>query len=355
MRVNNSLLEKIQEEIKRPEGTLMMKSTIEWLFDASIGNRIVLQLVSGAQLFRVERDNKLNLKFYYSSPGTGTRVASIDLKKITPCQKVAWGFTWSPKKIKLFLGPQLKGEQLVFADGRDSKKKFRVVRGGFVVQLGDDGVEVMDTRFFVEGKPVLEPTAIDVWDNTLEAINILEEGNSSDSYMNKVVLCNIIISTLVSGFEVYCKTRFIELEKEGIKPNIEALIDRVFSQYELEEDMHKKLEQSAQSEGVSLLEKIAKEKVNFQNYNECKRAYNKAYDLKFGELEIDSNIFKDIKDFILFRHRIIHVSPLLGFLNQPYVPPEEPVFAGKDLLEKGKECFNIFIRKLHEKTLELRP
>jgi len=355
MSVNNSLLERIQDEIKRPEGTIMMKSTIEWLFDPSTGNRIVLQLVSGAQLFRVERDSNLILKFYYSYPGTGTRVASIDLGKITSYHKVAWGFTWSPKEIKLFLGPQLKGEELVFAEGRESKKKFRVARGGFVVQLGDDGVEVMDTRFFIEGKPVLEPTAIDVWDNTLEAVNILEENNSSDSYMNNVVLCNIIISTLVSGFEVYCKTRFIELEKEGIRSNIEALIDRVFSQYELEEDMHKELEQSAKDEGISLLEKIANKKINFQSYNECKRAFNKAYDLKFGELEIESNLFKDLKDLISFRHRIIHVSPLLGFLNQPYVPPEEPVFAGKDLLEKGKECFNTFIRQLHKKTLELRP
>lgn len=87
---------------------------------------------------------------------------------------------------------------------------------------------------FFDGKPVLEPTAIETWQNTIQGVRLLQKGKSDEGYIFEVLICNLVIATLVTGFETYCKTRFIELEKEGIKPNLENLISMVFSQRELD-------------------------------------------------------------------------------------------------------------------------
>jgi hypothetical protein len=94
--------------------------------------------------------------------------------------------------------------------------------------------------------------------------------------------------------------------------------------------------------------------VNFQNYEKCKRAYNKAYGLKFGEIHIASKDLEFLQRLIKYRHRIVHISPLLGMLNQPEVPPEEPVFSNKKLGNDALKCFDTFITKLHDATLRLR-
>ena len=94
--------------------------------------------------------------------------------------------------------------------------------------------------------------------------------------------------------------------------------------------------------------------INFQNFQKCKIAYNKAYEIKFGDLGIKTSTLEKIQKFILYRHRIIHVSALLGILNQPEVPPDEPVFPKNELRVDAIREFNDFIGKLHDATLELR-
>ena len=164
------------------------------------------------------------------------------------------------------------------------------------------------------------------------------------------MVSNLTISILLTGFEAYCKTRFLELEQEGIKPDMAALVSEFFS--EKERDV---IASEAEANHVSFLQKIIeKRRINFQNYKKCKRAYNKAYGLKFGEIGIASNDLEFLQRLIKYRHRIVHVSPLLGMLNQPEVPPEEPVFSNKKLGNDALKCFNIFITKLHNATLRLQ-
>jgi len=93
---------------------------------------------------------------------------------------------------------------------------------------------------------------------------------------------------------------------------------------------------------------------NFQNYQKCKLAYNKAYQIRFGDLGLQSSTLEKINKFIIYRHRIIHVSALLGMLNQAEVPPEEPVFPKKELASEAIREFDNFIERLHEATLKLR-
>lgn len=116
------------------------------------------------------------------------------------------------------------------------------------------------------------------------------------------------------------------------------------------------LESEARDAGISLLQHIVSRGIiNFQNYHDCKRAYNKAYGIKFGNLNLSSNTLEGLQSYIRYRHRIIHVSPSLGMLNQEKVPPEKPVFPKKETAENARECFSEFIEALHQATLSLRP
>lgn len=164
---------------------------------------------------------------------------------------------------------------------------------------------------------------------------------------------NLTLSILVTGFEAYCKTRFLELEQEGIKPDMAALVSIFFSQKERDAGEPDIVASEAEADHASFLQKIEK-RIKFQNYKKCKRAYNKAYVLKFGEIGIASNDLEFLQRLIEYRHRIVHVSPLIGMLNQPDVPPEEPVFSNRELGNDALKCFDTFVTKLHDATLQLR-
>lgn len=353
--ISPNIVEQIREAIRRPEGTVSFEYSSDILFDPKAPEGILFEIASGAHIFRVEKDNELRLSFYHSSPGTGTRVATIDLKNVVPSSKVFLAFSWTPAEINLHVGPRIAGGQLVFAKGIPSPRQYRVGKDGSIYQVGDVGVEVMGVSVYQNGKPILQPTALDAWKSTVESVGVLLGGSSEKGYVFDVVASNLTISILVTGFEAYCKIRFLELEQEGIKPDIAALISKFFSQKERDISEPDIIASEAEADHVSFLQKIVeKRRIDFQNYEECKRAYNKAYVLKFGEIDIASNDLEFLQRLIKYRHRIVHVSPLLGMLNQGEVPPEEPVFSNKKLANDALKCFDIFITKFHEATLRLR-
>lgn len=349
------IVEQIREAIRRPEGTVSFEYSSDVLFDPKVHRGILFEITSGAHLFRVERDDELRLSFYHSSPGTGTRVATIDLKNVVPSSKVFLSFSWTPAEINFYVRPRIAGGQLVSAKGIPSSRQFRVGKDGSIFQVGDVGVEVMGVSVYQSGKPVLQPTALDAWKSTVESVSVLFGGSSEKGHIFDVVVSNLTLSILVTGFEAYCKTRFLELEQEGIKPDMAVLVSRFFSQEERDVGEPDVIASEAEANHVSFLQKIIeKRRINFQNYEECKRAYNKAYGLKFGEIGIASNDLEFLQRLIKYRHRIVHVSPLLGMLNQPEVPPEEPVFSNRKLGNDALKCFDIFITKLHNATLRLQ-
>ena len=88
----------------------------------------------------------------------------------------------------------------------------------------------------------------------------------------------------------------------------------------------------------------------------CKRAWNLGYEIRFGtDLELPSQLLERLQRLLAYRHRIVHVSPLIGLLNHPKVPPEDPEFSGPVFLEAAEKTFERFIEALHRRTLELRP
>ena len=349
------IFKQIQEAICRPEGTFTFKYTCKKLFDPNAGKGILIEIPSKGHLFRLERDENLLVHFYHSSPGTGTRVATINLNKVTPSRTVFLAFSWTPNEIYLHFGPQDPGEKLISAKGTISKKQFRVSDDGSVFEIGGPGIEIIGTNIFANGKPILQPTAIDAWNETIKATKILGTGKSDKGYIFEVAVTNLSLAILVTGFEAYTKKRFLEIEKEGIQPEIDAIIKSFFPKKEREDGIGEILETKAKEEGKTILQLIVEKNViNFQNFKKCKLAFNKAYGLKFGEIGLEQSTPAKIKKFILYRHRIIHISALQGMLNQAEVPPEEPVFPKKELALEATMEFESLIKKIHEATLKLR-
>jgi hypothetical protein len=349
------IFKQIQEAICRPEGTFTFEYYSKDLFDRSKKGGLLLEVPSGEHLFRLERDDELQIHFYHSSPGTGTRVASINLKDVPPCDKVFMSFTWTPEEINLYLGPRVSDGKLFSAKGVSSQQQFRVGKDGAVYQIGDHGVEVMQVNVYQGGKPVLQPTALNAWKDTLKATQILATGQSDQGYIFENVVTNLTLAILVTGFEAYTKKRFQEIELEGIAPDIDAVINSFFPQKERDVGIAEILRSEAKDEQKTVLQLIVeRDFINFQNYQKCKLAYNKAYQLKFGDLGLQSTIIEKIKKIITYRHRIIHVSPLIGMLNQANVPREEPVFPKKELAAEAIREFEEFVDRLHKATLKLR-
>jgi len=96
--------------------------------------------------------------------------------------------------------------------------------------------------------------------------------------------------------------------------------------------------------------------INFQDFERCKSAYAAAYGIRVGrDLGVSSQLVVRLRKLIRYRHRIVHVSPLLGALNLPEVPPEQPEFSNRVFAEEAKASLNRFSGALHAHTLELRP
>jgi len=354
-------LEKLRENICRPEGTFLFNSSTDDIFDELNPGGIVIEVSSGQHYFRIERDQNMGLNFYHSSPGTDTRIASINLCNFQPTDEVMIGCVWSPEKIKLHIKPKTddaKGdaEKMLTAIGKVSQRQYRVGRDGCVYQIGDHGVEVGNVSVYVAGKSILQPTAIEAWRETIKAIDLLETGVSSEGYMYEVVVSNLTLTVLVTGFETYLKKRFLELEKEGIFSEVEAIINEFYPKEEILIGIKETLEKEAKSEGKSLLEHVVSRGViNFQNYKKAKAAYNKGYNVKFGGLDISSSVLEDIQRYIQYRHRIVHVSASLSVFNPEASLPEPLIHSNKEMACKAKECFSGFVESLHKSTLHLRP
>lgn len=319
------ILEQIREAIRRSEGTFTFTLAPENdLFSPQVPGGIIFDMVSGGHYFRLERTDNLEICFYHSSPGTGTRVATVDLRKLKPSSKVFFAFSWTPQEIQLHVGPKIEGGELASAVGIPSEIGFRVGEDGKVLKVGSPGILVMGTRLNIGGKQMVKPTAIDAWRETIKAIEILLTGESKEGYMFEVVKANLSIVMMVTGFEAYCKTRFAEIEKEGVQPDRKRIA-----------------------------QKLNKKKENFQDFDGyCKDVFKYAYGIMFGDL-VKMNEYGRLKQLFDFRSRIVHASPLLSMVNELNVPSEEPLFS-TTIVADALKLFDKFLTNLHEATLKLK-
>jgi hypothetical protein len=348
--------DQIINHMRRPEGTLTFTYTFEGLFDPSVGRGILIQVVTGGYLFRLARDEDLSLMFTHAAPGTGTRVATVALEPLRGSASINVAMTWSTNDIALHILDAANPNRMLSAQGTQTPRMFQVGADGVVAEMGGPGVDVLGTTAYINGKAVIQPPAIEAWRATLSAVRVLLSGSSSEGYMYDVVTANLSITVLVTGFETYCKRRFLELEQEGITPDIDALFSIVLKREEKEKRRQGEvleIEQEAAARQVSLIQHLADQRLNFQDFDRCKRYYNKAYGIKFGQdLNLGNAALEEVQRFIKARHRIIHVTPLTPMIFEPGKMDEETMEART---QRAIGAFDTFIKELHAATLRLRP
>ena len=280
--VPREVAEQIRGAMKRPEGTITFRYRFGGLFDPTLGRGVLLEVTTGAILFRLERDPDLHLHFIHSSPGTGTRVASVDLEPLKGTMAVKVALAWAPEKTFLHVADADNPDRSVMGKGSPSQHQFRIGADDTVYQVGDKGVNVMGVSVFRGGQPVLQSTALEAWKSTIEAVKVLLTGSSPAGKLFEVVCTNLTIAILVTGFETYCKRRFLELEDEGLPPDFDGLVRKFLSKAEPGEPLA--IARDAAVDGVSPTRKLVDQnRIEFQNYGRCKAAFNKGYGIKFGD------------------------------------------------------------------------
>jgi hypothetical protein len=214
----------------------------------------------------------------------------------------------------------------------------------------------MGVRVQQSGKHVLAPTALEVWQSTLQAVELLWTGKSDQGFIFEVLQATSSLSMLVTGLENYGKTRLLEIETEGITPDASALFTAFSSRAERESGRFAELQTQATATGQSIFATVVDNvRINFQNFDDLKRAFRASYGIKVGEIGVDTAVLGELRRLIGYRHRIVHVSPLLAMLNQDKVPPDEPVFANRALSERAVTVFRSVVEALHKASTDIRP
>jgi len=346
----------IAKALCRPVGTVSFVYSSTEAFRKNSVAGVLIEIPAGGHLFRLDRTADRVLRFLHSSPGTGTRVACIPLGGLPNFDRAFLCFTWSPEEINFYCGPKDIESELLSARGVESKTAFLVARNGSVIQIGADSSQVMEVRVQLGGQQILAPTALNIWASTQETIKILWTGRSDQGFIFEVVQISGTLSMLVTGLENYAKTRLLEIEAEGIEADWAEIFKSFASKAERESNRLEELRAEAIVNGQSILTAVVNgTRINFQNYDDLKRVYRAAYGIKLGEIGVDSQTLSELQELIGYRHRVVHVSPLLGMLNSDRVPPEEPVFANRMLADRAVKCFSKIVEALHQATLELRP
>ena len=106
MTLPNQITESIKKQMNRPEGTIVFEYESPDLTNKLVKGGNIFEIVTGQQAFILERTDDLEINYYYSSPGIGTSIATIDLKNLIAFSKAFFCLTWSPSKITLSIGPR---------------------------------------------------------------------------------------------------------------------------------------------------------------------------------------------------------------------------------------------------------
>ena len=341
------------EQLNEREETIRFVLSESNLFEEKIPLIRILEIAKGQTVFILDRDSDFYLRFIQSNPNYETKIAKINIRDFRKASKLFIAFTWSERENAIYVGEYGRCELRSAKSFEDPNIKFRVGKEGRIYQIGDKGIQVGYYRVKVGKEVVLEPIAKEIFDFWMEKIRILIENCKRGDFLFESTLVQQIIVMLTTAFEVYTRTRFVELEKEGKVVNIEALYNR-FVPKKYREQFKEEVRESANKQGKTELEVFIERRcVNFQNWEHFKDAYNKGYGLKIGEVSVPNDILLDVQRFIDWRHKIIHSKDDQTMINFEEVPSAEPIFTNKDLAGKGLNAFQKFINEFHKSTLKL--
>lgn len=315
---------------------------------------IILNIKTGYHIFKIVKDENDFISFIHSSPGTGTRIVTLNFARFLKNTQLAWQIVWNPKDIMFRIDNDDTFENPEIRYGQKAEFQLRLAENGEEISLGSE--ESIHYYSYNEGgKSLLKPTAIQSWDGTKYAIKkILDFAENNDDYLHEIINGNIAISMLVTGMEVYCHRRFAEIEREGFRCDYEKLLNSFLTLEEISYGKKKNIILEAQKQRVPVSTIIVRKKiVNFQNYEECKKAYNKGYKISFGkDLGISNKTLEVLQDLISHRHKVIHVSPFESEILTPKSKFKDRIHSNKKSYKLIVETFDIFIQALHSATMK---
>jgi hypothetical protein len=102
------------------------------------------------------------------------------------------------------------------------------------------------------GEIILLPTAKEIWNSSTDKVNVLINGCKVGGFLFETTIVQQCLVMLVTGLEVYSKNRFLEMEKEGKEPNIDALMN----EFAFNSSIINEVQSFSSSNNVSLLESM---------------------------------------------------------------------------------------------------
>ncbi len=321
--------------------------------DTFLQKILILDIQVGESRFFLHRNKNFDLIFTHWSTRRGIRMARVNIWGFNLYRGLFISLTWSEEENNLYVGEQ-GGLNLKFNKAEQRERIIRMGINGELYKVGDEGVDVAWYHIREDSCDFLIPTAKEIWEFKIKRINTIIEGCKSKNFLFESTLVLQCLVMLVTGFEAFTQKRFIKIEREGNIPNIKSLMN----DFARDKYTKEKVKDYAESTGKSLLESMLELRngrglINFQNWRDCKRAYNRAYGIIFGELfPLESKIFENIKKYFEWRHKIIHSKVDMTILNFDKVPEEEPIFAKKEFIEQVRDDYIKLINKLHEYTVQ---
>lgn len=346
--------DQLLKHVNEKEGTIEFRiATMGNLFDEKLGRVWVFDMPVGLSRFLLIREGYFNLLFYHFSPKLGIRIASLDVDKLSKAKGLYVAVTWSETESCLYVGDIERKVGLLSA--RAESQPFRAISGkdGSFLLVGDEGLDVGIVYVKKGERVAVEPNAIEIFNFSIERVNTLIDGCSKGNFLFETTCVQAGLVMLVSAFETYCRKRFLEMELEGWFLDFDLLCAEIISCRYLDSYKHE-IEERSNTERKRKLELLIEDRrINFQDFDGCKEAFNKGYGVKFGEIPgITSQMIERIRELIEFRHKIVHSGRDATILNFEEFPDEKPIFSNKQSLEDAKNVLVEFIQKLHVATFK---
>ena len=239
---------------------------------------------------------------------------------------------------------------------KDNRKKKKIEipfgdTGLKIIAEGEGNFEIINPIYRTGDKIIIGSKAINLLEFKLKRIEILIKYIKKGDFLFETTLCRQIIVILTTAFEIYARMRFLELEKEGLKVNMDVLYEKFISR-EIRQNVRELIKNASRNEKRSELEIfIEKRNINFQEWSSFKRAYNKGYGLIIGNIGISNNILICIQKLIEWRHKIIH--SIIDSLAIEIDKNGKPIDTTERLARISYKAFKKFIEIFHKKTVEL--
>ncbi len=356
--LSSALLSEINEQF----GIIVLSLQDSNIFDSSLGNLQVFDRQIKRSQFSLQRTTYSKLQFTLLSTKTGIRVASLKLPPPTSALGII--VTWSDEAVDLFAGDFTK-LPLSYAKAQKQAGRVRQDKNGALVVMAESVFYVSD----MEGRELLLlSTAKELWDLTVFNIKQLvgkakkcieiNGAHSYDDFLLEKSISQQCFIMLVRGFEVYTRERFLEIEKETTLRGIIPRIDLLLNEFTRDAKTLHRVFAYADFNEKSMLEILVsipryrgqKGLINFQNWGDCKKAYNLGYNIKFGDIpDLKSDVLERVQRYMRFRHKIIHSSQEATMLHAEN-PQQELIFLSFDVAESAAKDFTDFMEKLHIQT-----